>query len=461
MLAIRSVAASRTACVVTIGQKAACMQISSSRNAHSQSQSDRKTNQQERAIRVKSMQKAALRRNFNDSNGSFSKDRNGRGYDRNEARSSKSMMSNSSIRDRRHRAYDGQASTEAFPFRNRYNKDQSGRNFGRREMRLSQPMMSNSSIREKRYKASQNLMQLLSADMTASAACEVAIEKVEAMQPFVRRSTYVYNPLLRHLLRAGRGTQAIRTMQEMKKNGVSPSVETFLALFMGAVRISIHAKKDTNLIYKFSTIFDQFVEFWNDAIRHDQGMIEREDVDSEPMEEERKGKLIKYTNTTAESYRTTQIEAWESAIVGYVKFCKAMDHYLEFMLYLGFDEKAARVFLGSAELAKPAWSKSGKNYAPGMVQTLARRILAHDHKPSKKTRDEEVWQEAIEHARLAIKDEEGNRALKLLDRQVEERRWKTMQRSNQFSLALSEEDRRQLFDEETANDGPPRSSSRV
>lgn len=418
MLAIRFATASRTGCAIVLGQKAACMQI---RNAHSHSQSqsqrDRKTNQQERAIRVKSQEKSRIQK--------FSRENNG--------------------------------PVEPPPFVKRYDK---GKGINGNKARSSQPMMSATSIRDKRYRASQELMQLLSADMSASAACEQAIKKTIDMKPFIRRSSYVYNPLLRHLLRAGRGTQAIKTMQEMKKNGVSPTVETFLALFMGAIRLNLKAKRDTNLIDKFLATFEQFVEFWNDAIRHDQGMIEKE-VNTTPMEEERKGKQIKYTNTTAESYRKTEIEAWENAIIGYTKLCRAMDQYLEFVLYLGFDEKAARLCLDSAELAKPAWSKSGKNYAPGLVQTLARRILAHDHEPSKNLQEEEVWQEAVEYARSAIKDEEGSRALKSLDLQEEENRWKFMQRSNQFSLKLSEEDRRQIFDEETGNDGPPRSNSRV
>ena len=456
MFALRSAVAIRTECSIQNAQKAACTQTGWRRNAHSQR--DRKTNQQERAIRVKSQEKARSKRSSLDD-----------GLSTEEPNSFNSRVEGSSTL-RRAASQKGSSSKAAFDAERKrpilpWMKRNISKSSGRTGQSSSQPMMSSTSLRDKRYKASQQLMGLLHADMTASDACDLAIEKVEAMKPFVRRSSYVYNSLLRHLLRANRGSQAMKTMQEMKKNGVSPTIETFRALYMGVVRLQLQAKRDTNLIDKYFATFDQFVEFWNDAIRHDQGMKEVERFDEEqkstPIEEMKKGKLIKYTNTTAESYRTTEIEAWEGAIAGYTKFCRAMDQYLEFMLYLGFDEKAARLCLDSAELAKPAWSKSGKNYAPGLVQTLARRILAHDHKPSEKVQDEELWKEAVEFARFAIKDEEGNRALKSLDRYEEEMRWKTMQKSNQFSLALSDEDRRQLFDEEVSDDRPPKFDSRL
>lgn len=409
MFSVRNAPIIRAGYLISIGQKGSCMQSNCHqllwRGAHTYRQTTIKTDQQERAIRIKRMNKRA--------------------------KPSTSPLTGSSKL-----------------FEKKVIEDRQDK--GKPIRRVKE------SLRDRKYKASQRLMGLFREDLDPREACQRALALVDRMRASERRTPYVQNPVLRHLIRAGKGTHALAYVQNMKKDGISPTIETFQALFTGATKLNLDRNRDVNIVRKFLQTFDRFLEFWNNAIKHEQRLV----IEDKPNSSSLKGKF-ELPKTTGESYRAREIQAWEDAIGEVDKVCRTVDHFLEFLLHHGFHEKAAKIYLSSVEVARPPWSKSKKSYAPGLVRILAKRIVTYDHEHSGDWKSEDMWQEAVKHANVAIGNVNKNDALPVPNLEQEKRRKAILQQSTRDSLGLTVEDRRQLFDDKGVHDGPPKSLSRV
>lgn len=232
-------------------------------------------------------------------------------------------------------------------------------------------------------------------DKTSTVAYLEADQGVRDLSPIMRRDPRIYNILIRHALRAGKGQTSLNIVQDMKKNGVAPTIETYLALFKGLPFLRLDVEKDTRVVAMAAKLFEQAEDLWTDAHTPRNGSDEELEPDVSA-----KGEAL--IMQTAETYRKAEREARQALAAQPDKFAETCRAYIKFLVEVGLDGEAVDLVSRSDQIARP--NPSGAIVLPDLPDVLSQELAkVLRHSARQKNRAPSESKVRSERAEAAVK----------------------------------------------------------